>query len=165
MYYSGGSLTKLVGPEGSHSTEFVRFKGITNGVMSSFLLDLPLCVKWLFMLLRNRPLPTDIAHSEPFTFPYWIVNFLLGSISRPSIKYLFDIFEFTHWKTLQSISAITRMCRDRMDKQRTLDFHLMSRMNRFVDRVTHLHDSQITMKKVTQIYKGVITVTYCFQLL
>ena len=52
-----------------------------------------------------------------------------------------------------------------MDKQRTLDFHLMSRMNRFVDRVTHLHDSQITMKKVTQISKGVITVTYCFKLL
>ena len=45
------------------------------------------------------------------------------------------------------------MCRDRMDKQRTLDFHLMSRMNRFVDRVTHLHDSQITMKKVSQTYK------------
>ena len=43
------------------------------------------------------------------------------------------------------------MCRDRMDKQRTFDFHLMSRMNRFVDRVTHLHDSQITMKKVAQI--------------
>ena len=40
------------------------------------------------------------------------------------------------------------MCRDRMDKQRTMDFHLMSRMNRFVDRVTHLHDSQLTMKKV-----------------
>jgi hypothetical protein len=46
-----------------------------------------------------------------------------------------------------SIHAITRMCRDRMDKQRTFDFHLMSRMNRFVDRVTHLHDNQITMKK------------------
>jgi len=46
-----------------------------------------------------------------------------------------------------SISAITRMCRDRMDKQRTFDIHLMSRMNRFVDRVTHLHDSQLTMKK------------------
>ena len=51
-------------------------------------------------------------------------------------------------KTKKSISAITRMCRDRMDKQRTMDFHLMSRMNRFVDRVTHLHDSQLTMKKV-----------------
>ena len=46
------------------------------------------------------------------------------------------------------------MCRDRMDKQRTLDFHLMSRMNRFVDRVTHLHDSQVTMKKVNQISNG-----------
>ena len=53
-------------------------------------------------------------------------------------------------KTLKSIHAITRMCRDRMDKQRTFDFHLMSRMNRFVDRVTHLHDNQITMKKVSQ---------------